>query len=1205
MRLQQMVMQWCDACVETAALVVPNRASVSYASLPSCSRSQSRSLLQSSLSRSQSAQSKSQSLTSLSHSQSYSHPAAYSQSALAASHSLRSVSLSLSQSQRSRSHSLLRGVGGGGGGVNFGASHSALIPQLSSSSASHPSARPSPNEEGGNGCGEEGEIIAKRPRSGEGTVSSSANASGSTAERIDVSPATPQRLEKAAAVKHMKEKKASPARKAHTAARKRDRSEGGAKDSSPSPCPSIDGKVKGSATTHTSMGKQKRRQQRRRARSIAPLCKAELAAVFISVVALGKVPPLSTCARIVSQVRDYMRLSEENIVPVAAPCLVVGDIHGHMDVLRGVFVMGDDGAPECGGKKAGGLAQLLSDTYAHLPAQYAEACGLHNAPASAERGDGPSPPSEPAATPPAAFALPPLGRRYLFLGDYVDRGSSSILCALAVCLAKLLYPFDVVLIRGNHECREVNATYGFLLEVDAAFPDARQQMRPRPEGKGMKSDGGDAATAEGSPPQLGAEERTGKDGRKSGRSRFSADASGAPHASPLSALPSPPLGSPSPTSLVRGGSGDEMSALTLTPPPQGAEGNRSSNGFGGGGGGGFGMSVIGGPHPLSMSSALLGGSGSGSGCGGDNPLWALFNDMFLAVPVAALIDDSVFCVHGGLSPTFTKMEELLAMDRFLPTEGEMIADVLWSDPSPHPGFSSNRRGNGCLFGPDVTEAFLKANGLRFIVRAHQCVKAGFEWAHGGTLLTLFSAANYCRMENKGAVLIVHPHSNKNTSSAAAVPSSLTSPLHPPPITSACANAAGNPLGLSNVGALGDRNDDDGEEEETLSHSSFLSLSPKSDPHIGGASANASAHDDGLPSVAATGGASSPQKDATASSEASPPLPYPPLALVTMLGVGLYGSGGVGGGGGGASSTSASGGGGSAADVVALASALAAAVSLGGGGSTSDSSGGTAATQQSGSMMLSLNSGHSGGGCGGRGGSIGSGSNKACNTSSSVSGCGCGGGGGGAPQPQEGREDGGGDVHHFPRKASSGNNDKNECDAMFVTVTPSPSATTATATGMGSPLPLSASPASHQSSSVAGLGSGAATAAHSAASSGVTSPTAAASGGGARGVAVGDGGRGLSMNVGRLSSLAPSISVAPFASTTMVNNSVTVVRTPQPCEGVRFVTYSEEAIRRLAAAATRAHANANANAAGGGSDLPVAQESPPAADVRKLPTSFGF
>ena len=59
--------------------------------------------------------------------------------------------------------------------------------------------------------------------------------------------------------------------------------------------------------------------------------------------------------------------------------------------------------------------------------------------------------------------LPP-NVKLLFLGDYVDRGNNSIeVVALLWCL-KIKFPKHVFLIRGNHECSQVNDNYGFLEE---------------------------------------------------------------------------------------------------------------------------------------------------------------------------------------------------------------------------------------------------------------------------------------------------------------------------------------------------------------------------------------------------------------------------------------------------------------------------------------------------------------------------------------------------------------------------------------------------------------------------------------------------------------------------------------------------------------------------------------------------------------------
>jgi serine/threonine-protein phosphatase PP1 catalytic subunit len=102
-------------------------------------------------------------------------------------------------------------------------------------------------------------------------------------------------------------------------------------------------------------------------------------------------------------------------------------------------------------------------------------------------------------------------------------------------------------------------------------------------------------------------------------------------------------------------------------------------------------------------------------------IWKMFTDMFNYMPVAALIDDKIFCVHGGLSPDLNNIEDILKISR--PTEvpnGGLLCDILWSDPSTEcSGWEDNDRGVSYIFSQEIIKKFIDKNNIDLICRAHQ------------------------------------------------------------------------------------------------------------------------------------------------------------------------------------------------------------------------------------------------------------------------------------------------------------------------------------------------------------------------------------------------------------------------------------------------------------------------------------------------------
>jgi serine/threonine-protein phosphatase PP1 catalytic subunit len=143
-------------------------------------------------------------------------------------------------------------------------------------------------------------------------------------------------------------------------------------------------------------------------------------------------------------------------------------------------------------------------------------------------------------------------------------------------------------------------------------------------------------------------------------------------------------------------------------------------------------------------------------------LWKTFTDCFNCLPVAAILDDKIICMHGGLGPDLDKIDRIRNIIR--PTdvpERGLLCDLLWSDPDDSSnGFGSNERGVSVVFNGKIVQNFLKSNDLDLICRAHQVVEEGYEFFADRKLVTVFSAPNYCgEFDNAGAMMSVNENLN--------------------------------------------------------------------------------------------------------------------------------------------------------------------------------------------------------------------------------------------------------------------------------------------------------------------------------------------------------------------------------------------------------------------------------------------------------------
>lgn len=138
-------------------------------------------------------------------------------------------------------------------------------------------------------------------------------------------------------------------------------------------------------------------------------------------------------------------------------------------------------------------------------------------------------------------------------------------------------------------------------------------------------------------------------------------------------------------------------------------------------------------------------------------LWRVFGDCFNCMPVTAIVSKRIICMHGGLSPDLDRLSQIAKMERPIevPEDG-LLCDLVWSDPDPHIlGWGYNSRGVSYTFGTDVIRNFLQRHDLELICRAHQVVEDGYEFQSQRSLVTIFSAPNYCgEFDNAAGMMCV-------------------------------------------------------------------------------------------------------------------------------------------------------------------------------------------------------------------------------------------------------------------------------------------------------------------------------------------------------------------------------------------------------------------------------------------------------------------
>ncbi|KAK2170289.1 hypothetical protein LSH36_3g04007 [Paralvinella palmiformis] len=159
-------------------------------------------------------------------------------------------------------------------------------------------------------------------------------------------------------------------------------------------------------------------------------------------------------------------------------------------------------------------------------------------------------------------------------------------------------------------------------------------------------------------------------------------------------------------------------------------------------------------------------------------IWQAINECFDCMPIAATVDDKIFCVHGGIPSADAEsgggyigaINEIPVPLRDPEEESLLAWDILWSDPvnpdfltteeldtlKENDGFVFNsRRGTANFFSTEALLSFLNRNNLTHVIRAHEVKQVGFQVQQQGKLLTVFSSSHYCGGSNEAACILAN------------------------------------------------------------------------------------------------------------------------------------------------------------------------------------------------------------------------------------------------------------------------------------------------------------------------------------------------------------------------------------------------------------------------------------------------------------------
>ncbi len=157
----------------------------------------------------------------------------------------------------------------------------------------------------------------------------------------------------------------------------------------------------------------------------------------------------------------------------------------------------------------------------------------------------------------------------------------------------------------------------------------------------------------------------------------------------------------------------------------------------------------------------------------ENSVFLKLNSLFDLLPFAALIDNKILCIHGGIGSSVNKLSDISSIRRPVQIvqdvstpEQQLILDLVWSEYSDSVNDLAinderdiNKSGFIVKYGRDRLNRFMMENNVALLVTSHMWIAEGVKKFANDKIVVVYSATNYCdKAMNLGGLLNINKYS---------------------------------------------------------------------------------------------------------------------------------------------------------------------------------------------------------------------------------------------------------------------------------------------------------------------------------------------------------------------------------------------------------------------------------------------------------------